>query len=89
MAFVLVSCQEELTDFSMTEGELVPVSMNIKLVDPEIGTKAVVDPDITAETPVKDIIHNFWILQFDGTSDNAKMIVEPRYYASYEGHALF
>lgn len=84
MAFVLVSCQEELTDFSVTEGELVPVSMNIKLVDPEIGTKAVVDPDITAETPVKDIIHNFWILQFDGTSDNAKMIVEPRYYASYE-----
>ena len=84
MAFVLVSCQEELTDFSVTEGELVPVSMNIKLVDPEIGTKAVVDPDITAETPVKDIIHNFWILQFDGTSDNAKMISEPRYYASYE-----
>ena len=81
---VLVSCQEELNDFSLTEGNIVSVSMDMKLHDPDMGTKAVIDPDIDAGTPVKNVIHNFWILQFDGTGDNAKMIAEPRYYASYE-----
>lgn len=81
---VLVSCQEELNDFSLTEGDIVSVSMDMKLHDLDMGTKAVIDPDIDAGTPVKNVIHNFWILQFDGTSDNSKMIAEPRYHASYD-----
>lgn len=83
-ALVLVSCQEELPDFHLTEGEPVPVAMDLILSDIGLATKAIVDPDVDENTTAEDVIHNFWVLQFDGVGDDARILGEPKYYSSYE-----
>ena len=66
----------------------VPVSLNFRVADFGLVTKAgeddVADPDLDEDYTAASLIHNFWVLQFDGTGDDAKMLVEPKYYASYE-----
>ena len=49
-------------------------------------TKAVVDPEVTQSTPVEDVIKNFWVVQFDGTSDAARILGEARYFPDMEAY---
>ena len=49
-------------------------------------TKAVVDPEVTQSTTVADVIKNFWVVQFDGTSDAARILGEARYFPDMEAY---
>lgn len=45
----------------------------------ESETKAVADPEVSATTPLTSVISNFWIIQFNGTSDSSVLVGEPTY----------
>lgn len=51
-----------------------------------IDTKGVVDPEVTQSTPVEDVIKNFWVVQFDGTSDASRILGEARYFPDMEAY---
>jgi len=77
-----VSCIKEQAWENGSCSDVVEVGMRMEIVGEDIQTRAVVDPAISESTQVQDVIKNFWVLQYDGTSDAAKLVGEPRYYPS-------
>ena len=80
MMLLMVSCIQEETFEDDTLLEEVTVGVNLEIIGEDMPTRAVVDPVIGEATTVQDVIKNFWILQYDGVGDDARLIGEPQYY---------
>lgn len=69
------------------EGESVCVKLSLA-IENELGTKAINDPiEITS---AQDVIKDLWIIQFNGTSDDSRVIGVPEYiedFRSWNGTA--
>lgn len=67
-----------------SEGEVVELTLDVDILAPV--TKGVSDPDDVSDP--SSVVKNLWIIQFDGTSDDAVLLGEPTYisdFASYDG----
>ncbi len=80
LLIMAVSCIKEEAWENGSCSDVVEIGMRMEIVGEDIQTRAVVDPAISESTQVQDVIKNFWVLQYDGTSDDAKLVGEPRYY---------
>ena len=69
-----VSCIKEEAWENGSCSDVVEIGMRMEIVGEDIQTRAVVDPAISESTQVQDVIKNFWVLQYDGTSDDAKLV---------------
>jgi len=84
-SLILVGCVETELEFSVNEGADVSICLDI-MVEGEDFTKAVNDPEHIIA--VSDVIKNLWVIQFDGTTDQAKVLGEPTYisdFSSFDG----
>ena len=64
--------------------EVVELTLDVNILTPM--TKGVYDPDDVSDP--SSVVKNLWIIQFDGTSDDAVLLGEPTYisdFASYDG----
>ena len=84
---------EEMHDTVVSDGETVEVTLSldmlketcIEMTGSEIITKAIIDP--SEETQTSELIKNFWVIQYDGTDDNALLVGEPKYFDDYQTFA--
>ncbi|MBR6541396.1 MAG: DUF4906 domain-containing protein, partial [Bacteroidales bacterium] len=89
IAFLVLTGCEKDKSASFVDGEEVyvhlsleantPISFNIE--DNGASVKSVYDPDGTTETA--ELIKNLWIIQYNGTSDNATLLGEPNYIENF------
>lgn len=95
MVLMTISCilPDQMHTGNMDDRENIEVVLSLDLIE-EIGidigesngmTKAVIDP--SGNTPISNLIKNFWIVQYDGTGDDALLVGEPKYYADYHSFA--
>jgi hypothetical protein len=85
---ITLSCVDHIGP-GQTDG-LVEVMLDLE-VKPDLSldcneyqgfeTKAVIDPEMNDSTPLKSIISNFWVIQFDGVNDDSRLVGQP-YYVS-------
>lgn len=81
-AVILVtSCAVDGAFDARTEMEAVEVQLKMNLAGNDLETRQIVDPEVTEDTSVGDLIGNFWIIQYDGTDDDARLVGKPRYYS--------
>ena len=67
-----------------SDGEVVELTLDVDILTPV--TKGVYDPDDVSDP--SSVVKNLWVIQFDGTSDDAALLGEPTYipdFASYDG----
>ena len=84
---------EEMHDAVVSDGETVEVTLSldmlketcIEMTGSEIITKAIIDP--SGKTQTSELIKNFWVIQYDGTDDNALLVGEPKYFDDYQTFA--
>lgn len=74
-----ISCSRIEGTF-IEEGETVDMGLSMDIAMLDTDTKAIIDPDVDENTTVGDMIKNFWVIQYNGTGDNAVVIGEPKYY---------
>lgn len=80
ITLLMVSCIEDPLQEANWDADVVEISMTLDVSGENTETKAIVDPEIGIGTNVSDIIKNFWVLQYDGIGDKAKLVGEPQYY---------
>ena len=81
---LLSSCvkEDDLGDTLLPDEVEVGIKFNVIGEDAE--TKTIVDPMIEASTKIQDIIQNFWVLQYDGSGNDARLVGEPKYYSDMD-----
>lgn len=60
--------------------DVVEISIDLEVSGDNAETKAVIDQEIGTGVSLSEVIMNFWVLQYDGVGDGAKLIGEPQYY---------
>lgn len=79
--FFAQSCvKEDIYMYNQEPGTPVTSSISLNITDNIPGTKAIVDPNITEETSSVDVIKNIWVIQYNGITDDALLVGEPKYY---------
>lgn len=86
----LAACSDYITDIPVESGEVCSIPLSLSIAAPTDGTpgekapvtRGVIDTGDGSSTPIK----NLWILQFDGTDDNARIvgISADSYIADYD-----
>mgnify|MGYP003330203261 CR=1 FL=1 len=80
LTVLLTSCSRVEVPYVIKEGDSVPVSLALSIGDDDF-TKGVHDPGVIGN--VADVIKNLWVIQFDGVSDNSRILGEPVYLESF------
>lgn len=80
---LIVSCVKEETWENDVLNEAVDVCVRLEVTGEGGDTKAVVDPQVE-NADLRDIIKNLWVLQYDGTGDDARLIGEPQYFSNMD-----
>lgn len=86
----LAACSDYITDIPVESGEVCSIPLSLSIAAPTDGTpgekapvtRGVIDSLDGSSTPIK----NLWILQYDGTDDNARIvgISADSYIADYD-----
>ena len=86
----LAACSDYITDIPVESGEVCSIPLSLSIAAPTDGTpgekapvtRGVIDTGDGSTTPIK----NLWILQYDGTDDNARIvgISADSYIADYD-----
>ena len=78
-----LSCtRKELDDPVRKEVSSIPVSLTLSVENMEDGTpgtKAVMEPEISGGETIEQQILNFFVLQFEGTDENAILVANPTF----------
>ncbi len=85
---LLSACSDELGQMEVPAGELVEVSLSLAVEDEAMGTpayewsesRAVIDKETDAATDIK----NLWVIQFNGTTDEAIIVGSPTYIENFQ-----
>ena len=78
---MLVSSCVSIDDLVIHESDTVELRLVMDVASESASdTKAVIDPEVMPGTEVSALIKNFWVIQFNGIDDNAKIVGEPQYY---------
>ena len=87
---LIVSCHDiyNATSINSTEVdvclEFAVSAPSYVLISESSETKTVMDIDLEDDSMLDDVVKNYWVLQFNGTDDEALLTGEPRYYESVE-----
>lgn len=75
------SCERMEQAPELQDGQVINVPIELFIQEQDLS-KAVNDP--ASITKVSDVIKNIWIIQFNGTSDDSKILGEPTYIEDFE-----
>ena len=79
LVMLVSSCSDDIVEHPLMQMEIVDVALSL-IIEPEISeTKSIVDPE-GENLNIADFIHNFWVIQYNGTTDDAMIVGEPLYY---------
>lgn len=80
---LLFSCLE-MEQFTDSQEDTVELSLSLNVAPEATQTKAVIDPENPEELSAASLIKNFWVIQYNGVSDDAIIVGEPVYYVYSE-----